>query len=422
MILLKNANYIDFETLEISNADILVKNGTIELFEANTYKNEVDEIIDCTNKFVTHSFVVGHHHAYSALARGMGAPKKSPENFYEILKYIWWTLDKCLTPEMVEYSGLVTAMACAKAGATFVIDHHASPFAIDGSLEILAKSFEKVGVSHLLCYEISDRDGETIAQKGLEETNSYLKNHQGLVGLHASFTLSDRTLKEASQIMQKHSSGVHIHVAEDKHDQDSCMENYGTTVVERLKDFGFLGSSKSILVHCLHLSDKERKMIGESPCWVAQNTDSNLNNNVGYFSSKNLGSNIMLGTDGMHSDMIRSMQSAYFVGQNFDPMSPAQAYQRLRNAHRYISQNGFEGDGPDNLIVLNYDSPTPVTKDNVTGHFIYGLNQSHIEHVISNGKLIVKNRKLVTVDEEVILKESSKLAVKLWDKMDKNDS
>ncbi|MEW5844943.1 MAG: amidohydrolase family protein [Bacteroidota bacterium] len=417
MILLTDATYIDYQTLEIKKCDILVTNGNIEFHPPKTYKGNATETINCSGKLVTHSFTVGHHHAYSALARGMGAPKKSPENFYEILKYVWWTLDKCLTREMVEFSGLVTAIACAKAGATFVIDHHASPYAVDGSLSILAKAFEKVGLSHLLCYEISDRDGEAIARQGLEETDSYLKNHQGLVGLHASFTLSDNTLRAAANLMQKHNSGVHIHVAEDKFDQQHCHETFGKSVVERLSSFGYLSSGKSILVHCLHLTDHERNLIGQSPCWVAQNADSNLNNNVGYFSSKNLGDNIMLGTDGMHSDMLQSMKSAYFVGQNFDPMSPTQAYKRLRNAHRYIAQNGFNGDGPDNLVVLNYDSPTPVTPENLAGHFVYGINQTHIEHLISNGKLILKNRKIITVDEEVILKESQKLALALWERM-----
>lgn len=417
MILLTDATYIDYQTLEIKNCDILVTKGNIEFHPPKTYKGNASETLNCTGKLVTHSFIVGHHHAYSALARGMDAPKKSPENFYEILKYIWWTLDKCLTPEMVEYSGLVTAMACAKAGATFVIDHHASPFAIEGSLETLAKTFEQVGIAHLLCYEISDRDGKGIAQKGLDETDTYLKNHPGLVGLHASFTLSNETLKDAAKIMQKHNSGVHIHVAEDKYDQESCKQNHNTSVVERLNSFGFLDSSKSILVHCLHLSLYERQLIANSPCWVVQNTDSNLNNNVGYFSSKGLGENIMLGTDGMHSDMLQSMKSAYFVGQNFDPMSAAQAYKRLRNAHRYIAQNGFNGDGPDNLVILDYDSPTPVTPENLAGHFVYGINQTHIEHLISNGKLILKNRKVITVDEEVILKETQKLALALWERM-----
>ncbi len=418
-VLLKNAIYLNWQTLEFKHTNIIVDGSNVLFVDDSQIPQEKFDTIDCTGKIVTKSFVVGHHHAYSALARGMGAPKKNPANFFEILKYVWWTLDKCLNKEMVEYSGLITAMACAKSGATFAIDHHASPFAVKGSLDILAKAFDTVGVGHLLCYEISDRDGDKIAQEGLDETDAYLSKNQGLVGLHASFTLSDETLKKASDLMQKHKSGVHIHVAEDLYDQEHCLETYNSSVVERLNGYGMLNPSKSILVHCLHLSDKERELIGNSPCWVAQNTDSNLNNNVGYFDSTGLGKNLMLGTDGMHSDMLQSMKSAYFVGQNFDPMGPAQAYERLRNAHRYLASNGFNGDGDNNLVVLDYNSPTPINSGNVLGHLVYAINSTHIHDVISNGKVIVRNRKLTTVDESIIHNESKKLAQYLWECMAK---
>ena len=157
-ILLQNATYINPETLEFLKTTILVNegvDGTIQFItKPDGVRQSQTEIIDCTGKLVTKSFAVGHHHAYSALAKGMPAPKKSPVNFTEILQYVWWTLDKCLDKDMVELSALTTAMACAKAGSTFIIDHHASPNFINGSLEIMAKAFDRVGVSHLLCYEI----------------------------------------------------------------------------------------------------------------------------------------------------------------------------------------------------------------------------------------------------------------------------
>ena len=418
-ILLKNATYIDWKTLEFKNTDILVEEGiegTIHFID-KTDNLEVSETINCKGKFVTKSFAVGHHHAYSALSRGMGAPKKNPENFYEILKYVWWTLDKCLDKEMIEYSALVTAIACAKAGSTFIIDHHASPYAINDSLDIMAKAFEKVGISHLLCYEISDRDGEKIAHQGLEHTKNYLHNHQGLVGLHASFTVSNDTLKKASDLMVHLNSGIHIHVAEDSFDQKHCVEKYKLRVVERLNNFGVLNSSKSILVHCLHLNDNEREFIKNAQCWVAQNTESNLNNNVGYFKSIGLSDRIMLGTDGMHSNMLQSAKSAFFFGQGFDNIQYSEAYRRFRNVHRYIESNQFTGDGENNLVILDYDTPTEINQNNFLGHFLFGINSNHISHVISNGELIVKERQIQTVNEEEILKTSRKLATKLWKKM-----
>lgn len=420
-ILLKNATYIDWKTLEFSQKNILVEQDKTEikfLDNLNATSNIQNlEILDCTGKYVTKSFGVGHHHVYSALSRGMGAPKKSPENFYEILQYVWWTLDKCLDLEMIESSALVTAIACAKAGSTFVIDHHASPFAVKGSLDTIAKAFDKVGVSHLLCYEISDRDGVKIAKEGLSETEEYLKNRQGLVGLHASFTVGDDTLEQAVNLMNTYNSGIHIHVAEDNYDQEFCKKKYGKRVLPRLNEFGVLKSPKTILGHCLHLEEDEKDIIRNSPCWIVQNSESNLNNNVGHFNGEFLGKNIMLGTDGMHSDMLQSAKSAFFVGQGFDIINYPSAYKRFRNVHRYISDNGFSGDGDNNLVVLDYNTPTDFNQNNFLGHFIFGLNSNHVSEVISNGKLIVRNKQITTVNETEILKESKERALHLWKKM-----
>jgi len=422
-ILLKNATFINWETLEFSDTNILVEEGEgkqLRFFKSSgqVQAGPNDLTIDCTGKYVTKSFAVGHHHVYSALARGMPAPAKSPENFREILQYIWWNLDKALDKETIEASALATALACAKAGATFAIDHHASPNCIEGSLEIIAKAFEKVGVSHLLCYEITDRDGIQKAGQGLAENERYLKNNQGLMGVHASFTVSDETLAKAASLAEKYNTGVHIHVAEDLYDQEHCKEHYGKRVTERLREFGLLNSAKTILVHGLHLSGAERKIISESKAWMVQNMESNLKNKVGYFNGEGLDSNrIMLGTDGMHSDMLQSAKAAFFAGQKFDNINFASAYQRFRNVHRYLSANGFKGDGENNLVVLDYDSPTTFKQENFLGHFIFGLRSNHVQHVISNGRLIVKDQRLQNIDEQEALRFTLEQAERLWRKL-----
>jgi cytosine/adenosine deaminase-related metal-dependent hydrolase len=421
-ILLKNATWIDPNSLEFTKTHILVNEGIDGSIEFLTSENNFEKInpcksIDCTGKLVTKSFAVGHHHAYSALAKGMPAPKKNPVNFNEILQYVWWTLDKCLDRETVELSALVTAMACAKAGSTFVIDHHASPNFISGSLEIMAKAFDKVGVNHLLCYEITDRDGLNKAQQGLVETEEYLKNRQGLVGLHASFTVGDETLKQAVNLMQKYNVGAHVHLAEDEYDQIHCEQTFRKRVTQRYSEAGLLSSPKTILVHALHLNDAERNLIAASPCWVAQNAESNMNNNVGYFNGTGLGQNIMMGTDGMHSDMLQSAKAAFFVGQRFDNIDYPGAYLRFRNVHKYLNQNNIKGDGDNNLVILDYDTATDINQNNFLGHFIFGLRSNHIQHVIANGKFIVEDRKIITVNETAILTEAQKHGKKLWQRM-----
>ncbi len=419
-LLLKNATYINAETLEFTETDLLVEEGLaggIRFVKSDALITQPDEIIDCSGKFVTHSFAVGHHHAYSALARGMPAPPKNPSNFYEILQYIWWRLDKALDKEMIEASALATAYACAKAGSTFVIDHHASPGFIEGSLQTIADAFEKVGLNHLLCYEISDRDGLEKAEKGLAETASWLENNQGLTGLHAAFTVGDETMKKAVDLMEKYQTGIHIHVAEDQYDERHSMETYSKTVVDRLKEFGALSSSKTILAHCLHLNKAERKQLADSPVWVVENMESNLNNKVGIFSSTGLSDKIMLGTDGMHSDMLRSAQAAFFAGQTNDKIDYAETYRRFRNVHRYLKENNFKGDGENNLVVLDYDTPTGMNSQNFLGHFIFGFNSTNVQHVISAGRLVIKNRVLQTVDEHDLLKFTREQAGRLWEKL-----
>ncbi|MDP2723673.1 MAG: amidohydrolase family protein [Bacteroidales bacterium] len=421
-IILKNATFIHWKSLEQIQTSLKVETGSgggYLLLPSDLQGVDIsrDEVIDCTGKLVTKAFAVGHHHVYSALARGMPVPPKQPENFLQILEYVWWNLDKALDKDMIDASALVTAMACAKAGSTFVIDHHASPNTIRGSLEIIANAFDRVGVSHLLCYEISDRDGLDKANQGLQETADYLQANQGLVGLHASFTVGDETLKKAVNLMEKTSSGIHIHVAEDLADQNHCQHHYDRQVVERLHHFGVLNSPKTILAHCLHLNENERNLIQNSPAWIVENAESNLNNNVGHFRGTDLGKNIMLGTDGMHSDMLRSAQVAFFAGQKTDQINVPEAYRRFRNVHHYLADNHFSGDGDNNLVVLDYDSPTPVTEHNFLGHFVFGLSSNHIRHVISNGSWLVKNKRLTNVDEKAILTYTKEQALRLWKKL-----
>ncbi|MBN2892185.1 MAG: amidohydrolase family protein [Bacteroidales bacterium] len=415
MLYLKNATYINPISFKFEKVNIAVEEGIDKgiSFVADIPKNE--NYIDCNGMYVAKSFVVGHHHAYSGLATGMPPAAKNPGNFLEILQYVWWNLDKKLNKDSIRASAYATAIGCALNGSTFIIDHHASPFAIENSMDILAEVFDEVGISHLLCYEISDRDGIEIAQKGLDETEKYLQKNQGLVGLHASFTVGDETMKKAADLMTKYDSGVHIHVAEDKYDQTRCEADHNKRVVERLHDFGMLDSSKTILGHAIHINENERNILKNSKAYVVQNPESNLNNNVGFFTRTGLNiDKIILGTDGMHSDMIRSAQAAYFAGKPIDNPGLDIIYNQLRNNHNYLKINDFKGDDDNNLIVLDYNHLTDFNENNFLGHFLYAMRPSAVRHVISNGKLIVKDRKLQNIDTEEIVRYTKEQAQRLW--------
>ena len=421
---LNDATFINWDTLEISRTNLSVASGldgdvrrvpTIPDKEALTPE---DRILDCNGKLVTKSFGCGHHHIYSTLARGMPAPRKIPTNFTEVLKYIWWHIDKRLDLEMIEASALASAIYCAKSGVTFIIDHHASPFAIKDSLSTIAKAFDQVGISHLLCYEISDRDGEGPREEGLAETDRFLSaGNIGHVGLHASFTVGDELLGKAIELARKHETGLHVHVAEDRADQEDALAKYGKRVMERFDDAGALALPKSIFGHCIHLSENEKKLLGDSGVWVVQNVESNQNNNVGVTGYGDLTANIMLGTDGMHCDMLRSAKAAFLVGQATEGIGFDGIYERFRNVHRYLRQFGAKGDGANNLVILDYDAPTDLTQENFLGHFIYGIDARHVESVISQGRIIVENRQVLTVDEHEVLTHARAMGKRLWEKM-----
>ena len=412
---LKDAMFLDWQSLEIKRTHLAVEEGSqngISFLKAippqDTMATE-DRVIDCAGKLVTKSFGCGHHHIYSTLARGMPAPRKTPTNFTEVLQYVWWHIDKRLDLEMIEASALASAIYCAKNGVTFVIDHHASPMAIKDSLPTIAKAFDRVGIAHMLCYEISDRDGQGPREEGLAETAAFLaQGYQGHVGLHASFTVGDELLQKAIALAKKHDTGLHIHVAEDRADQEDALTKDGKRVVE-------LG--KSILCHCIHLSDHEKELLRRSAVWVAQNVESNQNNNVGLTGYAAITDNVMLGTDGMHCDMLRSAKAAFLAGQATEGIGFDDLYRRFRDVHRYTREFGASGDDENNLVVLDYDAPTEVTADNFLGHFVYGLDARHVETVICKGRVIVEDRCMTTVDETEVLAYAREMGKKLWDKM-----
>ena len=423
MLYLRDALYLDSNSFALTPGHLAVEEGPtgsvrpVAAIPPAPDRAPGDSVYDCHGRIVTRAFGCGHHHIYSALSRGMPPAPNVPESFLEILQLIWWRLDKCLDMDMIASSAQVCAAALAKNGVTFCLDHHASPHCVEGSLARIAEAFDAVGVGHLLCYEISDRDGPEIARQGLAEHEAFFRSGgKGHVGLHASFTVSDDTLHAAVDLARRYGTGVHIHVAEAAYDQEHCRATYGKSVIRRLQDAGALDLPKTVLGHCVHLSDEDREILADSPCWIAQNAESNCNNNVG-LAGYGYSRNVMFGTDGMHSDMVRSAQAAHFLGIGREGLSCAGAYERFRNIHRHTALHEGCGDGDNNLVILEDSSPTPVRPENFLGHFFYGLTARDVGAVISRGRLIVSGGRLLTCDEAEMLAKAREQADRLWRKL-----
>ena len=220
-----------------------------------------DEQVDVSGCLVTPGNVCAHHHLYSGLARGMPGPPRPPRNFPEILESIWWRLDRALEPKTIELSARLGAVEAALAGTTSLIDHHASPEAIDSSLDALADGITAAGVRAVVCYEVTDRHGPERGLRGVEENARFLRANRrplvrGMVGAHASFTIGNDTLDALVAVSRDAGAPIHIHVAEDEIDERDSLDKYGLRTVHRLARAGAL-SEGDLIAHGVHLDDSE---------------------------------------------------------------------------------------------------------------------------------------------------------------------
>lgn len=395
------------------------------------------EFIDANKKIIMPGLINTHMHIYSSFARGMAVPGKPSKNFMEILENLWWRLDKKLTLEDTKYSAYATYIDCIKNGVTTVFDHHASPFAIEGSLFTIKDVAKDLGVRTNLCYEVSDRDGLKTIDQGIEENVNFIKFAQndesdmvkGMFGLHAAFTLSDETLEKCANEMANLDAGYHVHTAEGIDDVIINKEKYNKKVVQRLNDFNVL-NDKTIAVHCIHIDSEEMELIKENKSFVVHNPESNMGNAVGcapVVHLLNKGITVGLGTDGYTSDMFESLKVANIIHKHQlrDPrVGWAEAPTMLFENNRKIASKHYKKDlgvlkegAYADVIVVDYIPHTPLNENTENGHIIFGMTGRSVDTTIINGKVLMKNRILLNIDEESILAKSREMSNKLWDRI-----
>jgi putative selenium metabolism protein SsnA len=404
----------------------IVEIGPMQKFD----KAKCQSTIDCDNALVLPGFICSHTHLYSAFARGMSIPF-NPKSFKDVLKQMWWKLDHFLDLDMVYYSALTSGLEQIKKGSTCLIDHHAGN-EISGSLNKIKKALNKdLKMRSILAFETSDRYD---VDKAIKENTKYTKANKteftsGLFGLHASFTLSDKTLSKVSRSLR--GEGIHIHVAESIKDEEDSMKKYGKTVVERLRDFNLINKN-SILVHCTNVSEKELKIVKDLDAYVAVNTTSNMNNAVGLPNIRmmdEMGIKIMIGNDGLISSMpieyLNAYYSAHLSTKNPVGFSIDSIKKMITNSYDFVSdqlniklgrvKKGYKAD----LIVVPYNEFTPLNKNNIFGHLFFGLFPGLLpKQVIINGKTIIRNYKAKSALENKSI-EAIKQAEKLWDTINK---
>lgn len=386
--------------------------------------------VDVSGCLVLPGNVCAHHHLYSALARGMPGPRSSPRNFLEILEFVWWRLDRALDLETIQLSAQLGAVEAVRTGTTSLIDHHASPSAIDSSLDALADGIETAGMRAVICYEVTDRHGESDGAAGVNENNRFVRSNRrpfvrGMVGGHASFTIGSENLESLVATARDLGVGIHIHVAEDEIDERHSIANYGKRTVHRLHDAGAIDEG-DLIAHGVHLDDSEIEVVRSAGAWVAHNPRSNMNNGVGYAPAGALGERVGLGTDGIDGDMFAESRACYLKAREANVLTgPNFALERLGTGPRVVGASFGEpalgtlsAGAPADLVVLEYASPTPVKGDNLAGHFIFGMGAPAVRDVMIGGRWVVRDRRHILVDEEELAAHCRAAAPLLWARME----
>ncbi len=332
----------------------------------------------------TPGLVCAHHHLYSTLARGMPAPPKTPANFLEILEQVWWRLDTALDLEMLRWSAMLGAVEALENGATAIIDHHESPNAIEGSLDVIANACAEVGVRINTTYGITDRHGADGAKRGLAENERFIRaGGQGYVGVHAAFTCSDESLQAAAGLADDLGVGVHIHVAEGLDDIDAANRLQGLT------------NDKWLLIHGVHLPD-DHGLQGT----LVHNPRSNLNNAVGYANPARFSNPVALGTDGIGANMIEAFRLAYVMQRSVDiTSSPDSAWSWLATGWDLMPE------ARNDLVTWSYDPMDP-------WHLAFtpGVMPVNVE---INGELVLADGKPTRVDATEVRAKAAEQASRL---------
>jgi len=415
--ILSNGIVTDGITFLYENCDIEITDKKILRIGKALEADHNIKKIDLDGRLVLPGLLNPHHHLYSALATGL-APIGPTNNFQQILDNLWWHLDKTLDEESIYYSAMNGLMQSIRYGVTTVIDHHASMNAISGSLNIIKKAFKEIGIKGVLCYEISDRMGEGSLQEQIDENidfwtaNQANERIQGLLGLHANFTLSEKSMKNIAK--EKFDAlPIHIHCGEDLADLQYCRDLGYEGPVHRLNEFGLL-SQDALLAHCIHLSKKDHELLNEIQPHIILNPESNANNNVGQMDMQKI-KKYVLGTDGMTGNILGTMRS-HFLQRNGNIPDALKVLFRYpaEMMNGYFPNSGtLKVNGIADLAICNYRPVTPISMDNLFYHLMFGVQGKEMHMTISEGKIIFFDNKIHSIDEDQMNIEISAAVKKL---------
>lgn len=365
MLILQNVTAVQFEpALVQGGVDIAIEGALIrEVGIDLAARYPQAQVREMQGRLVMPGIVCSHNHFYSGLARGIMARIKPCPDFISTLKNLWWRLDRALDEESLYYSGLVCSLEAIKAGCTAVIDHHASPNYVAGSLDTLRRGFIQAGLRGITCYETTHRNGgEAELQAGVQENMAFARQIdaakakgdepylvEAMIGAHAPFTISRHGMELLQHAVVATGRGLHIHVAEDRYDVSHGHDVYGQDLIDRLASHQLI-NHKTLVAHGLYLSDADIQILNAGDAFLVHNPRSNMNNHVGYNDKLAAYRNLALGTDGIGADMLEEARLAYVRLRESDVLaSPDTVWGWLDNGYALFPEARAD------KVTWNYD-------------------------------------------------------------------
>ncbi|EFB2836904.1 putative aminohydrolase SsnA [Escherichia coli] len=412
MLILKNVTAVQLHPAKVQEGvDIAIENDVIiAIGNALTHRYPEASYKEMHGRIVMPGIVCSHNHFYSGLSRGIMANIAPCPDFISTLKNLWWRLDRALDEESLYYSGLICSLEAIKSGCTSVIDHHASPAYIGGSLSTLRNAFLKVGLRAMTCFETTDRNnGIKELQDGVEENIRFARQIddakkaasepylvEAHIGAHTPFTVPDVGLEMLREAVKATGRGLHIHAAEDLYDVSYSHHRYGKDLLARLAQFDLI-DSKTLVAHGLYLSKEDIALLNQRDAFLVHNARSN---------------------------MFEEMKFAFFKHRDSGgPLWPDSFARALTNGNELMSRNfgakfglleaGYKAD----LTICDYNSPTPLLADNIAGHIAFGMGSGSVNSVMVNGVMVYEDRQF-NFDCDSIYAQARKAAASMWRRMD----
>ncbi len=383
--------------------------------------------IDARGTLILPGFINGHTHVPMTLLRGLKGDVTLEE---WLTKSIFPAEAKNVTEEFVRWGTRLAAAEQIRGGVTTFADMYYFEDAI-------AEETKAAGMRGVLGETILDfpaPDNKSNAAM-LEYTEKFLKRWQGdplihaAVAPHSIYTDSERTLKDSAALARKYNAPILIHVAETKKELNDSRERHGTTPVQYLDKLGILGPDV-LAAHCVWVDDSDRKILAQRQVGCVHNPSSNMMLASGVapvIEERAAGVAVGLGTDGPAGsnndlNLMEEMDLAAKLQKitRMDPLAlGAKAVVEMatiegaRALHMEEEIGSLEAGKKADLILIGLDVPNAVPMYDVYAQLAYALKGSDVETVIIGGRVVMRDRKLLTVDESSVMAKAKEFKSKV---------